>query len=235
MTLQQAIDKLRALANEKIRARNIMSGAGDRQFGVLLGDIRKIANEAKTDHDLALSLWKTENVDARLLAALIIQPGELPLEELEAMVRAANFRQLADWVNAYVVRKHPRRQDIRERWMADGDPWVARAGWDLTAERVAKNAEGLDLPALLDRIEADMPRADAAAQWTMNNTLAAIGIYHARHRKRAITIGEALGVYRDYPVSRGCTSPFAPIWIQEMVRRAAAAAGDRSAFGKRST
>jgi len=25
--------------------------------------------------------------------------------------------------------------------------------------------------------------------------------------------------YRDYPVSKGCTSPFAPIWINEMVRR----------------
>ena len=38
-------------------------------------------------------------------------------------------------------------------------------------------------------------------------------------RKRAIAIGERLGIYRDYPVSKGCTSPFAPIWIQEMVRR----------------
>lgn len=34
-----------------------------------------------------------------------------------------------------------------------------------------------------------------------------------------MAIGEALGVYRDYPVSKGCTSPFAPIWINEMVRR----------------
>ena len=32
-------------------------------------------------------------------------------------------------------------------------------------------------------------------------------------------IGEKLGIYRDYPVSKGCTSPFAPIWINEMVRR----------------
>jgi hypothetical protein len=26
-------------------------------------------------------------------------------------------------------------------------------------------------------------------------------------------IGEKLGIYRDYPCSPGCTSPFAPIWI----------------------
>jgi len=35
----------------------------------------------------------------------------------------------------------------------------------------------------------------------------------------ALAIGETLGVYRDYSTSPGCTSPFAPIWIHEMVRR----------------
>ena len=53
----------------------------------------------------------------------------------------------------------------------------------------------------------------------MNFSLAAIGIHFSDHRERAVAIGEALGVYRDYPTSKGCTSPFAPIWIEEMVRR----------------
>jgi 3-methyladenine DNA glycosylase AlkD len=58
-----------------------------------------------------------------------------------------------------------------------------------------------------------MADAEPEVQWTMNNTLAAIGIHFPKHRKRAIAIGEKLGIYRDYPVSKGCTSPFAPIWI----------------------
>jgi 3-methyladenine DNA glycosylase AlkD len=64
-----------------------------------------------------------------------------------------------------------------------------------------------------------MAGADPAEQWTMNSCLAAIGIHHAKHRTRALAIGDKLGLYRDYPVSKGCTSPFAPIWINEMVRR----------------
>ena len=36
---------------------------------------------------------------------------------------------------------------------------AARAGWSLTAERVVKSPEGLDLPALLDRIESEMGNA----------------------------------------------------------------------------
>jgi hypothetical protein len=37
--------------------------------------------------------------------------------------------------------------------------------------------------------------------------------------KQLKAIGEMLGIYRDYPVSKGCTSPFAPIWIDYMVSR----------------
>ena len=99
------------------------------------------------------------------------------------------------------------------------DPMHARAGWTLTAERVAKSPEGLDVDALLDRIEKEMAKAPAAAQWTMNSCLAQIGIQFPKQRKRAIAIGEKLGIYRDYPVSKGCTSPFAPIWIDFMVKR----------------
>ena len=35
-------------------------------------------------------------------------------------------------------------------------PLAARAGWSLTSERIAKNPDGLELPALMDRIESGM-------------------------------------------------------------------------------
>jgi hypothetical protein len=53
----------------------------------------------------------------------------------------------------------------------------------------------------------------------MNNTLMAIGIHFPEHRKRAIAIGEKIGLYRDWPVSKGCTIPFAPIAIEALVSR----------------
>jgi hypothetical protein len=65
------------------------------------------------------------------------------------------------------------------------DRWAARAGWNLTASRVNKGADGLDLPVLLDRIEKEMPKAMPDVQWTMNNTLGAIGIHDPKLRKRA--------------------------------------------------
>jgi 3-methyladenine DNA glycosylase AlkD len=217
--LKETLAKLEALGSERMRAQNRKHGAGDNQFGVLLGDIRKLAEKVRTNHELGIELWSTGNADARFLAILIMRPKNVSPDDLEQMVRSVEFVGVADWLNSYIVKKHPAKETLREKWLRSKDRWLARAGWSLTAERVAKSPEGLDLPALLDRIEAEMADASAEVQWTMNLCLATIGIHSPKHRKRAVTIGEDLGVYRDYPVSKGCTSPFAPIWIDEMVRR----------------
>lgn len=219
INLKDIVRQLEALGNEKVRLRNKKNGAGDNQYGVQMGDIRKLGAKIKTNHKLALGLWETENIDARLLAILLLKPEKLSASELDNMVRSASFAQLADWLNSYVVKQHPDKETLRQTWMVDKNSWAARAGWSLTARRVAKNPEGLDLPALLDHLESKMPDAAPEVQWTMNTCLAYIGIHHSKLRKRAIKIGETLGIYRDYPVSKGCTSPFAPIWINEMVKR----------------
>ena len=219
MNVKETLAQLKPLGNEKVRAHNKKYGASDNQFGVPLGEIRKIAAKIKTDHKLALALWKTGNADAQLLAILIMKPKELSADELDGLVRSVNFSHVADWLNSYVVKNHSDKETLRQRWMTDDDAWAARAGWNLTSERIGKSPEGLEVPALLDRIESEMADAAPEVQWTMNYCLAGIGIHFPKLRKRAIAIGETLGIYRDYPVSKGCTSPFAPIWINEMVRR----------------
>ena len=156
MTLKETLKQLKALGNAKVRAQNAKSGAGDNQFGVSLGDIRVLAKKIRTDHPLALSLWDAGNIDAQFLATLLIEPKKLSAKEMNRMVRSIAFVRVADWLIAYVVRQHPDKETLRQEWMADDDRWAARAGWDLTAERVAKSPDGLDLPALLDRIESEM-------------------------------------------------------------------------------
>ena len=148
-----------------------------------------------------------------------MNPKLLSVDQVDEMVREARFSWLADWFNSYIMKEYPDKEALRQKWMKDADPMAARAGWSLTSGRIAREPEGLNLPALLDRIEVEMPTSAPEAQWTMNTALAQIGIHFPEHRQRALAIGEKLGISRDYPVSKGCTSPFAPIWINEMVRR----------------
>ena len=72
-TVKDVLKQLEALGDEKVRAHNTRYGAGDNQFGVKLGDIRALAKKIKSNHELGKALWKTGNVDAQLLATLIIK------------------------------------------------------------------------------------------------------------------------------------------------------------------
>jgi 3-methyladenine DNA glycosylase AlkD len=212
----EVMAELAALEDPKIRAVNARHGD---DHGVNLGALRAVAKRLKTQQDLARDLWTTGDTAARLLAMLICRPKAFDRDELDLMLREARMPKVHDWLVNYVVKKSPHAQALRVAWFADPDPVVASAGWALTSERVVKEPEGLDLSGLLDLIEAEMKEAPDRLQWAMNNCLAQIGIEHPEHRARALDIGERLEVLKDYPTPPNCTSPFAPIWINEMVRR----------------
>ncbi|MFI7284093.1 DNA alkylation repair protein [Micromonospora chersina] len=205
-------------ALEDPKARQVNERHGD-DHGVNLGKLRALAKRLKTQQDLACQLWQTGDTAARLLAILVCRPKAFERDELDAMLREARTPKVHDWLVNNVVKKNPHAEELRVAWSADPDPVVASAGWALTTERVARKPEGLDLAALLDVIEAEMKDAPDRLQWAMNSCLAQIGIDHAEHRARAIDIGERLAVLKDYPTSPGCTSPYAPTWITEMVHR----------------
>jgi 3-methyladenine DNA glycosylase AlkD len=216
LTLVDVMAELAALEDPKARLVNERHGD---DHGVNLGKLRAVAKRLKTQQDLARQLWATGDTAARLLAILICRPKAFERDELDAMLRGARIPKVHDWLVNYVVMKGPHADELRLAWFADPDPVVASAGWALTTERVADRPAGLDLGGLLDVIEAELKDAPDRLQWAMNHCLAQIGISHAEYRARAIEIGERLEVLKDYPTPPNCTSPFAPVWIREIVSR----------------
>ncbi|MBG6181051.1 DNA alkylation repair protein [Arthrobacter sp. CAN_A1] len=215
-TADEVLAELASLDDPQFRKVNAKHGD---DHGVNLGKLRAIAKRLKTQHDLARSLWATGDTAARLVALLICRPKAFGRDELDSMLRDARAPKVHDWLVNYVVKKNPHAEELRNSWSADPDPVVASAGWALTSERVTKSPDTLNLSGLLDVIEAQMKDAPGRLQWAMNHCLAMIGIEHAEHRPRALEIGEHLEVLKDYPTPPNCTSPYAPIWINEMVSR----------------
>lgn len=222
-TIKQLLAALESKGDEARRKHNTKNGAPKNQFGVKNGDIRTIAKsiKAKPDekHALALELWKTGNVDAQFLACLLLNPTSLSASDVDTLTRTTSFAHVADWFNSYIVAQHADKDALRKKWMKDKNPWPARAGWNLTASAINKGTSEDDPEALLTRIEKELAKAKPEIQWTMNNTLAAIGIRHASLRKRAVAIGEKIGLYKDWPVSKGCIIPYVPVWVDAMAKR----------------
>ena len=220
-TVPEILEELRSLAEPKILEVNARHGD---DHAVNLTKLRAVAKRLGMDTALARELWATDVTEARLLTTLIGRPKEFERDELDAMLRSSRTPKVHDWLVNYVVKKSRHAEDLRTAWLEDADPVVASAGWALTSERVAKKPEGLDLEALLDTIEAELKDAPERLQWAMNMTLAYIGIHAPALRDRAVAIGERLEVLKDYPTPPNCTSPFAPTWIAEIVRRQEAGA-----------
>ncbi|GAB3585476.1 DNA alkylation repair protein [Leifsonia lichenia] len=215
-TARDVLAELSALEDPRVRAVNERHGD---DHGVNLSKLRGVAKRAGTDQALAVELWDTGDTAARLVAILVGRPREYTAAALDAMLREARVPKVHDWLISSVVKKSPHVEDLRTAWFASDDPVVASAGWTLTSDRVAKNPVGLDLSGLLDTIEAELKDAPDRLQWSMNECLATIGIHDPGLRARAIAIGERLEVLKDYPTPPGCTSPYAPLWIAELVRR----------------
>jgi 3-methyladenine DNA glycosylase AlkD len=128
MTVKEVLAQLESLGDEARRKHNAKTGPDgipgippENQFGLKTGDLRALAKKIKKDHDLALQLWKTTppNVDAQMLAILIMDPKKLAVSNLDTMVREARFAWSSDWLQSYIIKALPDadQEALREKWM----------------------------------------------------------------------------------------------------------------------
>ncbi|HVH12838.1 MAG TPA: DNA alkylation repair protein [Longimicrobium sp.] len=190
--------------------------------------IREIAKELGKSAELAGYLWTSGGFSARMLSLLIleIKSVDVPyierlISDLEPMADPKDQSQLLDWMIANVIMKKAALKNEAAKWRSNPSTLKQRAFWSMHARTLRAENHALN-EELLGYIEQAIPTATGTVQWNMNWCAAQIGIADERLRDRCVALGE-LGLYRDYPVSRGCTSPYIPIWIGTMVGRKATA------------
>ncbi len=191
-------------------------------------EIRAIAKEQGKSPELAAHLWKHGGFSARMLSLLVLDLRAVDVPYLERMIadlEAADGKeqsQLLDWTIANVIMKKAVLKNETAKWRDDPSTLRQRTFWSVQARSVRAENHALN-EQLLEHIERELAAASEKVQWNMNWCAAQIGIADERLRSRCIALGERLGLYRDYRVSKGCTSPFLPIWIGSVVGKKAPA------------
>ncbi len=190
--------------------------------------IRTIAKELGKNAELAAHLWTHGGFSARMLSLLILDLKTIDVPRIETMIAdleavdAKEQSQLLDWLIANVVMKKAALKNETAKWRDDASTLRQRVFWSVQARSVRAENHALN-EQLLAHVERELAAAGEKVQWNMNWCAAQIGIADERLRGRCIALGERLGLYRDYPVSKGCTSPFLPLWIGSVVGRKAPA------------
>ena len=131
MDYAEAMAALEAKGSAQTRSTYLRHGATEPLFGVKFGDLRPLAKRIGTDHALAERLWASGNTDARLLACMVADPGQVSEDELDAWLEEIDTYFLVDVFVAEIASKAPGRRARAERWIASSRDRTAQAGWDL--------------------------------------------------------------------------------------------------------
>lgn len=191
-----------------------------------LGDLRKIAKEIKTDHQLAMELWQSKEFLARQLAILIMDKKLLTAEAIDALDRdmqehpEEESKQLIDWLMANQLAKSKSTKLLMESWMDSHSPLQRRIYWYYQGRlRWMGQTPPSNTEFLIEKIEERILEENPLVQWAMNFTAAQIGIFQEEYRQRCVRLGEETGLFKDEMVAKNCTPNYLPQYIEMQVAK----------------
>jgi len=199
------------------KAENVLTQISDKN--TKLGDLRKIANGIKKDHDLAMELWSSKLFFARQLAILIMDKKLLTEKVIDNLVSGINQHnekerlQLIDWLMANQLTKDKKTIALIESWEDSQSSLKRRIYWYYQGRLRWTRQPQTNNEKLLSIIESKIEKEDPEVQWAMNFTTGWIGVYEKKYRNRCVALGEKTGLYKGKMVSKGCTPEYLPEFI----------------------
>lgn len=189
-------------------------------YGVPMGVISKLAKEFKSSSDQWLDLWATKNLDAQVLAVLLANPKKVTDQEI---VQILNTRDTSIIVWDKFNDKLLSKLADQEKWInfleLSNEPIHHRLKWGLRVRlAIAKKFAQDEANQLLDEILSQMKEQPEIIKWVMNRCLVEIALNYPTLFDKAYQESDKLGVYKDMKVSPGCTSAFAPYWIDAVLK-----------------
>lgn len=233
MKLDQVMKELRAAGtaqNRKIYARH---GVTSDMFGVSYANLKKLAGKIKTDQEIALGLWDTENHDARVLATMVADPQALNKKILESWIKGVDCYVLGDALSG-VAAKSPAALPLMKKWMAARKEWVGQVGWNMLchAANCDDSMEDDEFAAYIPLIEASIHQAKNRVRYAMNGALIAIGMRSPALGQAAIAAAERIGPVDVDHGETSCKTPDAASYIKQASQRRKKAVAGRSAAKK---
>ncbi len=160
----------------------------ERRLGVAIPEMRKIAKEYGKDHELALELWKTGILEARIMAAMIDEPQKLTEKQMEEWVKDINSWDVCDQVCMNLFEKTPLAWKKILDWSERDEEFVKRTAFALIACLAWHDKEVRDekfialFPAIKHGATDERNFVKKAVNWALRN----IGKRNANLNKAAI-------------------------------------------------
>ena len=105
----------------------------DNAYGISVATLRSQAKKLGTDHDLAMQLWKSGSLDARILASFVADPAQLTLAQMNAWCRDFDNWGTTDTACFALFDRSPLAWRVVTPWIRQKGEFQKRAGFVMMA------------------------------------------------------------------------------------------------------
>ena len=128
----------------------------DRAFGVTVGTLLQLAKRLGKDHALAADLWKSGWYEARLLATMVDDPGQVTRKQMNAWAADFDNWGICDTACFHLFDRTPFAWEKARQWATSPREFVKRAGFAMMAgqaghDKAAPDAQFLALMPLIEK------------------------------------------------------------------------------------
>ena len=223
MTATDILQELETMGNASTKRIFQNHGAQEPMFGVKIGDMKKIVQRVKKNHDLSLALYDTGNSDAMYLAGLIADEKKMTRHELQHWVEHTTWTMHSEFTVPWVTAETPHGWALGLEWIESEQEPIAAAGWSTLASWVTIRPDSaldlVELEGLLKRIATTLPEAPNRVRYAMNAFVIACGISVAPLHTAALDTAGRVGKVKADQGGTACKVPDAAEYIQNAVEK----------------
>lgn len=168
--------------------------ASKKVLGLCMPDIECLRKEAGKDHALALRLWDSGIYEARILAAVVDEPGKVTESQMEKWVKDFDNWAVCDNTCMRLFDKTPFAYRKAKEWSSRKEEFVKRAGFALMATLAVHDKKAPDssflrfLPIIKRGSRDERNYVRKAVNWALRQ----IGKRNANLNKAAIRTAEEI-------------------------------------------
>jgi 3-methyladenine DNA glycosylase AlkD len=174
-TADEILAYLKSLANPQgVAGMERVAIKTDHALGISIYELRRIANQIGTNHQLALQLWEANLLEARILASYIDDPAQVSEAQLEAWVLEFDSWAICDQVCDLFERTPYAYRKVFE-WSGRSHEYVKRTAFALIAGLAVHDKEAQDeqfekfFPLIIREATDERNFVKKAVNWALRN------------------------------------------------------------------
>jgi 3-methyladenine DNA glycosylase AlkD len=196
-TVEKILKELETMGSEQTRKVLVKHGAPANQYGVKVGDMKKIVKRIKKNHELAIGLYDSGISDAMYLAGLIGDETKMTKADLNKWAKNSSWYMISEYAVPFVAAESPLGWDLALEWIQSPKENIATAGWATLSSIISTRPdEELDLKMikkLLNSIVKDIHASSNRVRYTKNTFVLCVGGYIATMTEEAKAIAQKIG------------------------------------------